>query len=177
MGWARCPGNTPGCCFVDGGAGSRVPTQWLPCPCSTSPAEQPRVWWQRPQGESPLLVTSPSAPGGWQWQSHPPVAPGHVPACRQVKLGCAARPLPSTAPPPYLQDVACCFPGNGDGIPHTSGRVSLHPLRCQPCCPGNPASGSSACQLLGVPSCLLPCPGSTGLLWGPTVALGRLGTG
>lgn len=161
-------------CFVeiqDGGQGAecsaRAAVQWLLCPCSTSPAEQPQVPWQCPQGECPLLVT----PGGWQWESQPQCPQGMCHRAQPQPAGEAG--LHCQAPPqhpPYLQDVACCFPGNGNGIPHTSGRVSLHPLRCQPCFPGNPASRSSGRQVLGVPSCLLLCPATchlTALLEGP----------
>lgn len=46
------------------------------------------------------------------------------------------RQAPRFATLPYLRDVARRFPGNGDGIPNTSGRVSLPPLRCHPPFPG-----------------------------------------
>lgn len=61
-----------------------------------------------------------------------PSGAGQGPPCRrrQTKLG------PSFATLPYLQAVTHRFRGNGDGIPNTSGRVSLPPLRCHPLFPG-----------------------------------------
>lgn len=46
------------------------------------------------------------------------------------------RRAPCFATLPYLRDVAHRFPGNSNGIPNTSGRVSLPPLRCHPPFPG-----------------------------------------
>lgn len=89
-------------CFVeiqDGGQGAecsaRAAVQWLLCPCSTSPAEQPQVPWQCPQGECPLLVT----PGGWQWESQPQCPQGMCHRAQPQPAGEAGlhcQPPPST---------------------------------------------------------------------------------
>lgn len=65
--------------------------------------------------------------------------PGHVPIwhragtpLQEEKADEAGvhRRAPRFATLSYLRDVARRFSGNGDGIPNTSGRVSLPPLRC-----------------------------------------------
>lgn len=186
MGWARCqPLPMAGTLFCgDPGwvTGSRVLSQSWGAVASLSLLHQPSRAAPGAVAMFPRGMSPPHRPRGMAMGGPASVPPGHVPQGTKpsplVKLGCTARPPPQH--PPYLQDVACCFPGNGNGIPHTSGRVSLHPLRCQPCFPGNPASRSSGRQVLGVPSCLLLCPATchlTALLEGPCWGGARGGLG
>lgn len=135
------------------------------------PAQQssPRWGGNVPKGKVPC--SSPhQCPRGMAMGGPASEPPGHAPQGKNPFGEAGVHCQAPTQHPPYLQDVACCFPGNGDGIPHTSGSVSLHPLRCRPCFPGNPASGSSGRQVPGVPSRLPLCPATrhlAALLWGP----------
>lgn len=137
-------GGRTGSKALAGGQGAAAPLSLLP------PAQQssPRRVTMSPKGKAPLPVPRGGGGGGKVGgQPHCP-PPGHIPTrCKagtplqeekadEARVHCRPPPPPHLATLPYLRDVARRFPGNGNGIPNTSGRVSLPPLRCHPPFPG-----------------------------------------